>query len=167
MENIESIVELNDSKTIAYILNRAFMDFAKEFNFTKENATNHLAFINSDGIEVWLDKGLRMYGYKMDDKIIGCAGYSYYNDQVYLIERLATLPEYRNLGIGKKIMKFIEDKIKINNGKIAEVHVTDSNIVLREWYKKQGYVEIRIEEVNIPRIERVPFKAYVMNKELI
>jgi ribosomal protein S18 acetylase RimI-like enzyme len=164
---MESIVELNDSKIIANILNKAFMGFAKEFNFTKENASNHLAFINSDGIEVWLKNGLKMYGYKIDDEIIGCAGYSYHKEQAYLIERLATLPEYRNLGVGKKMMKFIENKIKKNGGKIVEIHVTDTNIALKEWYKKQGYVEIRIEEVNIPGIEKVPFKACVMNKKIM
>jgi ribosomal protein S18 acetylase RimI-like enzyme len=164
---MENIIELNDSNVIANILNNAFMAFAKEFNFTKENAPYHLAFINSDGIKIWLNNGLKMYGYKIDEKIISCAGYTYYNDQIYLIERLATLPEYRNLGIGKKMMKFIENKIKNNGGKIVEIHVTDKNTVLREWYKKQGYIEIRIEEVNIPGIEKVPFKACVMNKELI
>ena len=163
---MNNIIELNDSKIITDILNRAFLAFAKEFNFTKETAPNHLAFINSDGVEAWLNKGLKMYGYKIENKIIGCAGYSYYKDQIYLIERLATLPEYRNMGIGKKIMGFIEGKIKNIGGKIVEIHVTDKNTVLREWYKKQGYMEIRIEEVNIPGIETVPFKACVMHKEL-
>jgi len=163
---MENIVELNDSKIITPILNRAFLTFAQEFNFSKENAPNHLAFIDSDGVEVWLNKGLKMYGYKIDGNIIGCAGYSYYKDQVYLIERLATLPEYRNLGVGKKLMKFIENKVKNIGGKIVGIHVTDVNTVLRDWYKKQGYVEIRIEEVNIPGIATVPFKAYVMHKDL-
>jgi ribosomal protein S18 acetylase RimI-like enzyme len=164
---MENIAELNDSKIIANILNKAFLAFAREFNFTKENAPNHLAFINSDGVEAWLNNGLKMYGYKMKDRIIGCAGYSYYNDKLYVIERLAVLPEYRNLGVGKKMMKFIENRIKNIGGRIAEIHVTDKNTVLREWYKKQGYVEIRIEEVHIPGMAALPFKACVMNKELL
>ena len=163
---MENIVELNDCKIITYILNKAFLAFVEEYNFTKENAPNHLAFINSDEIEIWLNKGLKMYGYKIDNKIIGCAGYSYYKDQIYLIERVGTLPEYRNLGVGKNLIKFIENKINNIGGRIVEIHVTDKNTVLREWYKKQGYMEIRIEEVNIPGIEKIPFKACVMNKEL-
>ena len=61
---MEKIVNLNDSKIISYILNKAFLAFAQEFNFTKENAPNHLAFINSDGVAAWLKNGLKMYGYK-------------------------------------------------------------------------------------------------------
>jgi ribosomal protein S18 acetylase RimI-like enzyme len=148
-------------------LNNAFLAFAQEYNFTKENAPNHLAFINPDKVDNWLNNGLNMYGYKIEDKIIGCIGYSYKNEHVYLIERLGTLPQYRNLGIGKKLMKFIENKIINIGGKTTELHVTDKNIALREWYKKQGYTEIGIEEVKIPGIVFVPFKSCIMIKELI
>jgi ribosomal protein S18 acetylase RimI-like enzyme len=102
-----------------------------------------------------------MYGYKKDNQIIGCVGYSYYKDQIYFIERLATLPEYRRLGIGKKLMQFVENEIKDIGGKITEIHVVDKNTVLREWYKKLNYVEIRIDEIKI-----LPFNSCVMNKEL-
>ena len=76
-----------------------------------------------------------MYGYKINDNIIGCVGYSYYKENIYFIERLATLPEYRHLGIGKKLMEYAENKIK-DLGKIVEIHVVDKNIILKEWYKK-------------------------------
>ena len=106
-------------------------------------------------------KGLKMYWYKTDDNIVGCAGYSYYKEDIYFIERLAILPEYRHLGVGKKLMKYVENKIKDIGGKIVEIHVVDKNIVLREWYKKLNYVEIRIDE-----IKTLPFNSCVMNKEL-
>ena len=163
---MDNIVELHDSKIMTGILNKAFLAFAQEYNFTRENAPNHLAYINADIIRVWLNNGLKMYGYRIDDKIIGCGGYSYQNTQKYLIERLATLPEYRNLGAGTKLMGYIENRVKDIGGKIVEIHVTDKNIALREWYKKQGYVETRIEKVNIPGIKKVPFRACIMIKEL-
>ena len=162
-----TITELNDSKIITHILNISFLAFAQEHNFTRKNAPNHLAYINSDTVEAWLNEGLKIYGYRIDDKIVACGGYSHKEDETYLIQRVATLPEHRKLGIGKKIMEYLESKIKNAGGKIAEIHVTDKNIVLREWYKKQGYTEIRIDEVNIPGIKVVPFKACVMYKELI
>ena len=163
---MDKIIELNDTKIIVNILNRAFLSFANEYNFTKENAPNHLAFINSERVDAFLDNGLKMYGYETNGKVVGCAGYSFYKENVYLIERLAILPEYQSKGFGKSIMGFIENKIKNIGGKIIEIHVTDKNIPSREWYKKQGYVEIRIQEVNIPGIVVVPFKACVMNKKL-
>jgi len=158
---MENIIEINDSKIITDILNKAFITVAQQFNFTKENAPTFPAFINSDRIDGFLHNGLKMYGYKKNDLIIGCVGYSCYRDQVYFIERLATLPEYRHLGIGRKLMEFIENKIIETGGRIAEIHVVDKNIVLREWYKKINYAEIRVDE-----IKTLPFNSCVMNKEL-
>ena len=160
-DNLDTIIELKDSSIIADILNKAFITVAQHFNFTKENAPTFPAFINSDRIEGFLQKGLKMYGYKNNDLIVGCAGYSYYKDQIYFIERLATLPEYRHLGIGKRLMNFIENKIVEIGGKIAEIHVVDKNIVLREWYKKMNYFEIRMD-----KIKTLPFNSCVMVKEL-
>ena len=152
---MENIIEINDNKIITDILNKAFTTVAQQFNFTKENAPTFPAFINSDRIEGFLQKGLKMYGYKSNDLIIGCVGYSYYKDNIYFIERLATLPEYRHLGIGKKLINFIENKIVEIGGRIAEIHVVDKNIVLREWYKKLNYLEIRIDEIKHYRLIHV------------
>jgi diamine N-acetyltransferase len=158
---VENIIELNDSKIITDILNKAFTTVAKQYNFTKENAPTFPAFINYDRIENSLNNGLKMFGYKNDNQIIGIVGYSFYKDKIYFIERLATLPEFRHSGIGKKLMQFVENKIKEIGGKIAEIHVVDKNIVLREWYNKLNYMEIRIDE-----IKTLPFNSCVMNKEL-
>jgi ribosomal protein S18 acetylase RimI-like enzyme len=84
---------------------------------------------------------------------------------VFLLDE-AYAPEYRNLGVGKGLMEFLENRIKNIGGKIAEIHVTDKNTVLREWYKRQGYIEMGIKEVKIPGVTIVPFKACVINKEL-
>ena len=158
---MENIIKINDSKIITDILNRAFLTVAQQFNFTKENAPTFPAYIAPDRIDIFLNKGLKMYGYKIDNNIISCAGYSNYKENIYFIERLATLPEYRHLGVGKKLMEYLEKKIKDIGGKIVEIHVVDKNIILREWYKKLNYVEIRIDE-----IKTLPFNSCVMNKEL-
>ncbi|MCL2080277.1 MAG: GNAT family N-acetyltransferase [Oscillospiraceae bacterium] len=158
---MENIIEINDSKIITDILNRAFLTVAEQYNFTRENAPTFPAFIGTDRIDDFLNKGLKMYGYKIYGNIIGCAGYSYYKENIYFIERLATLPEYRHLGVGKKLVEYVENKIKDIGGEIVEIHVVDKNIILREWYKKLNYVEIRIDE-----IKTLPFNSCVMNKKL-
>ncbi|MDR0320424.1 MAG: GNAT family N-acetyltransferase [Treponema sp.] len=158
---MENIIEVNDCIIITNILNKAFMTVALQFNFTKEKAPKFPAFINSDVIENNFKNGLKMYGYNINGQIVGCVGYSYYKDQTYFIERLATLSEYRHLGIGKKLMEFIENEIIEIGGKIAEIHVVDKNEILIEWYKKLNYYEARIDE-----IKTLPFNSYVMNKKL-
>lgn len=155
------IIELDDSLIITDIINKAFLTVAEQFNFTKENVPKFPAFINSGIINYSLDNGLKMYGYKNNDLIIGCVGYSYYKDRIYFIERLAVLPEHRHSGVGKELLQFAEDKIIESGGKTAEIHVVDKNIILREWYKKLNYAEIRIDEIKV-----LPFNSCVMHKEL-
>jgi ribosomal protein S18 acetylase RimI-like enzyme len=142
------------------------MTVALHFGFTKENVPRFPAFIGPAVIEKQLNNGLKMYGYKINDQIVGCVGYSYYKEQIYFIERLATLPEYRHLGIGKKLMEYIENKIKENGGKTAEIHVVDKNKILVEWYEKQSYKHIRIDKL-VDGTKNLPFNSCVMNKELI
>jgi len=158
---MENIRELKNSKIVTDILNQAFMTVAIQFNFTKENAPRFPAFIDLNVIENSMNNGLKMFGYELNKQIVACVGYSHYKDQIYFIERLATLPEYRHLGIGKKLMKFAENKIRENNGKIIEIHVVDVNKTLIDWYKKLDFIGIRIDE-----IKAVPFNSYVMNKNL-
>jgi ribosomal protein S18 acetylase RimI-like enzyme len=156
------ITELSDAKIITDILNKSFLTVASQFNFTKDNAPRFPAFINSTVIEKQLMAGLKIYGYSINDQIVACIGYSYCKERVYSIERLAVLPEYRHLGIGKKLMEYTESKIKAEDGSVAEIHVVDLNDTLVEWYKKLAYKQIRIDVLT-----NMPFNSCVMIKNLI
>jgi N-acetylglutamate synthase-like GNAT family acetyltransferase len=162
---MENIIEIKDSKIITDILNKAFMTVALQYNFTKETVERFPAFMGYEIIENQLKNGLKMYGYNIDNKIVGCGGYSFYKEQIYIIERLGTLPECRHMGIGKKLMKFIENNIKENGGEIAEIHVVDINEILVEWYKNMKYKQIRIDKL-FDGERKLPFNSCVMNKIL-
>jgi ribosomal protein S18 acetylase RimI-like enzyme len=159
---MENIIEINDSKIITDVLNKAFMTVALQYDLTKENAPRHPAFICSDVIERQFNRGFKMYGYAVNNQIVGCVGYWSDNNKIYHVERLAVLLEYRHQGIGKKLMFFIENKIIKNGGEIAEIHVMDKNSILIAWYKELGYIELRIEE-----LKQFPFNSCIMNKTLI
>jgi GNAT superfamily N-acetyltransferase len=114
---MENIVKLNECTIMACIFKTAFLDVAKELHGTKENAPNHLAYINSDGIAGWLNKWSKIYGL------------AYYEEHISFIERVTTLPEYRNLGVGKTRITCVETKRKHIGRRIVEIHVTDTNTV--------------------------------------
>jgi hypothetical protein len=58
-------------------------------------------------------------------------------------------------------MNFVENRIKENSGKTAEIHIVNNNEILKEWYIKLGYKEIRVER---PRV--LPFEVGIINKSL-
>ena len=163
---MENITELYDSHLITDILNKSFMTVAIQFNFTKETVERFPAFMESVVIDNQFKNGLKMYGYNINNKIVSCAGYSFYKDKVYLIERLGTLPEYRHKGIGRKLMEFIENIIRKNGGEIAEIHVVDINKILIKWYINMNYKQIRTDKLYDGE-RKLPFNSCVMNKELI
>jgi ribosomal protein S18 acetylase RimI-like enzyme len=157
---MNNIVSINDVSIITEVVNNSFITVAKEFCFTKENAPTFPAFIGEDRIESDLNRGLIMYGYSFKNKIIGCVGYSIRNGN-YLIERLAVLPEFRHKNIGKKLMKYAEQKIIENNGTLIEINIVNENKKLKDWYRGIGYKEIEIKEY-----EDLPFKVGILMKEI-
>jgi ribosomal protein S18 acetylase RimI-like enzyme len=163
---MEKINEINDSAVIMHILNMSFMTVAIQFNFTKEKVPFFPAFITEDIIKEQLNNGLKMFGYDDSGKTVACGGYSQYKDDIYLVERLATLPDYRHYGIGRKLMDFIENKIREDGGKTAEVHVVSINQALIEWYKKLNYKVTRYDVIS-DKYKNLPFDICVMNKIMI
>jgi ribosomal protein S18 acetylase RimI-like enzyme len=161
LEYFGDIIKLSDSQDITRIINKSFMTVADEFGYTKEDIPTFPAFIESNIIENEIKSGIKIFGYKKNKKIMGCAGYMKYTDEIFKIKRLAVLPEYRHLGIGKKLLKYNEKIIKMNCGKKIEAHIVNSNEQLKQWYKKNGYKEIEIEEIN-----GLPFKVCKMQKKI-
>jgi ribosomal protein S18 acetylase RimI-like enzyme len=156
------IMPINDTEKITEIVNKSFETVANQFGYTKENAPTFPAFIKKDIIKENINNGLKMYCFKKHGKIMGCIGYSKYTDERYKIKRLAVLPEYRHKGIGKKLLEYGENEIQRKGGIIIEVHIVNDNEKLKEWYIKNGYNEIKIEE-----IKGLPFKVGIMQKNNI
>ena len=78
-------------------------------------------------------------------KIVGSVR-GYEKDGVVFIEKLITDNEYQNLGIGKKLLKHIEDYFK--NAKKYELFTGSKSIKNIEFYKKAGYAVYKEEKVN-------------------
>jgi ribosomal protein S18 acetylase RimI-like enzyme len=156
------IISLDDPQLITGILNCSFLTVAKTFGYTAEQVPSFPAFIESGVIVGQLQEGFRIFGAKIDNAVVGCVGYKAIDGTTSLIERLAVLPEYRHRGIGKYLLEYIENIINRNKGKFIELSIVDNNSVLKNWYKRLGYCELRIEEY-----PQLPFKVCVLQKRLI
>ena len=156
---MDKIEECNDSIILTEIQHKSFITVAEEFGYTIENAPYHSAFIKKEKIEKQIIDGGQFFVYKIGDEFIGSIGYIFENDS-YVIERLAVIPEYRHKGIGKKLMEFIENIVRNKNSKSIQLEMIDNNSVLKEWYKEQGYKVIETKDKGII------FKITIMKKEL-
>ena len=83
--------------------------------------------------------------------------------RVYLMT-FGVLAPYRQLGIGAKMLEYIEDHVKNEvKGKELGLHVQEGNDA-KDWYTKRGYVEDKFEANYYPKNK--PSGAYVLKKSM-
>lgn len=82
-----------------------------------------------------LDKEAEHFIAHIDDKEIGCARIRTKNNFAKL-ERIAILKEYRNMGFGKQLTKFLIEHCKKNKFDEIRLH---SQIYVSDFYKKLGF----------------------------
>jgi ribosomal protein S18 acetylase RimI-like enzyme len=160
---IKQITRQDDFVLLANLLNEAFVTVAKEFGLTKENNPTNGAFITSDELKVQLIESREFYAYEDNGKTVGFIAIEQplNTSDIFYIEKLAVIPDYRHLGIGKRLMDFASNQIAELGGKRISIGLINSNIVLKNWYGKQGYVEYSVKT-----FEHLPFEVCLMEKNI-
>lgn len=149
---------LSDAEEISKLVYRNLLevnskDYGKEkmIAFAKDYNSNKILKIATNG---------NMYVACEKDTIIGCGAITYSNPlkDECMILTLFILPEYHNKGIGKKIIKILEnDSISLTCKKILVNASLTSNL----FYEKMGY--------NYKNNKKIPYfsECYQMEKILI
>ena len=129
--------ELEDCVTI---IQKSFSDVAKNFNITRENCPTHTSFITARNLQYHWDNGYLMYGYYLNNIIIGYVSLENKDNSVFELRNLAVLPEYRHRGYGKQILDFCKMKVKELNGDKITLSIIEENTVLKNWYSQNGFI---------------------------
>jgi ribosomal protein S18 acetylase RimI-like enzyme len=99
------------------VIRNSFITVANHFNLTKENAPTNPAFIEIDALNKMYEKNIDMFIVLENDVYIGFVAIEKANNEIYYMEKLAILPEYRHKGYGKKVMDFVVNYVKCKDGK--------------------------------------------------
>ena len=160
---ISQITKQDDFVALSKLLNTAFETVAKEFGLTKQNTPTNNAFITSDDLKAQLTECREFYKYMDNSKPVGFIAIEKSLDtpDTFYIEKLSVIPDYRHLGIGKRLMDFASNRIVELGGKRISIGLINSNIVLKNWYSKLGYVEYSVKT-----FEHLPFEVCLMKKIL-
>jgi len=153
----------HDLSGVVKVLNEAHSTVAKEFGFTKETNPTNNAFITDQTLREQLDKGIELYQLEVNHNIIGCIAIekSEKDVETYYIEKVSIHPEYRHQGYGLKIMEFATEKIRAQGGKRISIALIDSNVILKNWYSKQGFTETGVKD-----FPQLPFRVCFMKREV-
>lgn len=143
------------------VIRRAFKTVADEFNLTEENCPTNGAFIKINKLREMKEKGIAMFALSVDNGQVGFVSVEKANEEVFYIEKLAVLPEYRHNGFGRMLMDFAFKYVKDNKGKKVSIAIIDKNKVLKDWYANYGFAETVVKEY-----PHLPFKVCFMEKDV-
>lgn len=155
-ENTAPIPELTK------VIRSSFLTVAVDFNITKKNAPRNPAFMTPERLAEIMETGSKFWVYKQCKDILGCVSIAETKEEdVFMIELLSVLPEYRHKGIGKELLNFACNEIYLLGGKKVHIGIIEENTILKKWYEMFGFAEIEIKKVST-----LPFTVCVMEKEL-
>jgi ribosomal protein S18 acetylase RimI-like enzyme len=95
------------------------------------------------------------------DRQVGFVAIEKADNNLYYMEKLAVLPEYRHKGYGTRLVRFVLDYIKNKGGKKLSTGIIDEHTILKNWYKGMGF-----KEISTQKFPHLPFTVCFMEKEL-
>lgn len=150
--------ELNSS---LQVITESFSTVAAEFGLTKENCPTHPAFMTLARLQEALAKNVKLFGLFFDKVQIGLVAVEKSTDEVFFLERLSVLPDYRHRGYGKKLIDYAFDFVKAQGGKVIKIALINEHSILKHWYLNYGFCETGTK--NFPHL---PFTVCFMEKRV-
>lgn len=131
----------NVDEVCVMVIRSSFRTVADEFGLTRENAPTNAAFIELDALAVLQQKGAQMYGGFCDGRLVGFVAVRKAKDDLYYMEKLAVLPDFRHRGYGRQLVDFAVKAVREAGGRRISIGIINENTVLKEWYKCIGFIE--------------------------
>jgi diamine N-acetyltransferase len=145
------------------ILRNSFGTVTADFGITEDNCPSNPAFINDFSLKQQLQGNRAFYLLYYNNVPAGSVAIEKSPDQpeLYFIERVAVLPEYRHKGLGAELMHFATNQVLSSGGKKISVAIINENKILKSWYTTQGFVESSVR-----KFDHLPFTVCFMHKIL-
>ena len=157
-------INKNDVSECVKVIRSSFMTIAEQFGFSIENAPRFTAFATTEERLLYqLDNEPRyMFAYSNSDgKKIGYYSLLMQDKGECELNNLCVLPEYRHRKIGQELLQDAYSQAKAHNCTKINIGIVEENIILRQWYEKEGFVHIGTEKFDF-----FPFTCGYMVKEL-
>lgn len=150
-----------DIAFLAAVIRASFRDVAERFDLTPENCPTHPSNCTAEWIETAFEKGVRYYILEIEDRPCGCVALEQAGSGVCYLERLAILPEFRQMGLGTALVNHALDAARKLGASRVEIGVIAGHLELVAWYKRRGFVT-KGSQI----FEHLPFRVTFMFREL-
>lgn len=146
-----------DLEECAAVIRAGFLTVAEEFKITRANAPTNGAFLQKERLVEERAMGHNMYAMKHEGKIVGYMQLEKSTPEVYYLQKLVVLPEFRHLGFGKALLDYAKARVIEWQGKTISIGIIDENTVLKKWYLAYGFVPTMTR-----KFEHLPFTVGFM-----
>ena len=92
------------------------------------------------------DKALKLTFCENDEIVSMSAGYINMETRMAFISIVATLPQYRMMGLGQKVVKTFIEKSKADNMNGVHLYTHSTNEKAIKLYKNLGFVDYNVDE---------------------
>ncbi|MBW2514371.1 MAG: GNAT family N-acetyltransferase [Deltaproteobacteria bacterium] len=150
-------VGVHESSLLAHLIRTSYRDVAERFNLTLQNCPKHPSNCTRDWVEKDMKRGVSYHCLDMDEKAIGCVAFEKAGAQEGYLERLAVLPEYRQNGLGKKLVDHVFGLARTAGMCRIGIGIISEQQDLKQWYVKMGFVEQEIKTFS-----HLPFRVSLL-----
>ena len=136
-------IERNDLSACLEIFHKGYETVAVEFGLTEKNCPDRgRASLPFEKLIAEYENGTMMFGYFLNEKIIGYLGMKIYENDICGLDDIIVLPEYRHCGYGKNLLDFCKEKAKKLGMAKIRLGMIDDNMRLRKWYEENGFTNV-------------------------
>ena len=134
---IKKIENYGKLKNCLDIIHKAYKKRDEELGYKESQGHSLLTY---DELVDMFNTNLQIYGYFLNNDIIGLISYKIKDDYVK-IKDFVVLPEHQNKGIGKMLLDFVKEK-----NDVIKLGMLYDNKKLLNWYQKNDFCIVEIAE---------------------
>ena len=158
MIEIKEIKSRKDLENSVQVIRDSFKTVALEFGLNEGNCPAHPSLITLDKL-LELKAKAKLFGLFLNKIQVGFVAVERADDNLYYLDKLAVLPDYRHKGYGEKLVGFVLSFVKKQDGQKVSLGMIDESTVLKDWYKELGF-----RETGKKNFEHLPFTVCFMEK---
>ena len=129
--NVElKLARLDNAKRIA-LMSRELVEFGLPWSWDSVRITQHIRGYNSNVLTAWAD-----------GRLVGFAVMQFFEESAHL-NLMAVDPGYRHLGIGRRLIEWLEKTARVGDIFFVNLEVRAGNAGACAFYRKLGYRETR------------------------
>jgi len=124
---------------VAALIRSSYKDVAVRFHLKAKDCPAHPAFCTEESVRTSAAKGEEFYILMDDSRAVGCVALERANRDVFYMERLSILPEYRSRGYGSRLVNFCIRLARKRAARRVVVGVIADQMELIEWHRSLGF----------------------------